>query len=274
MADVRALAEKAPIVFPGRVAKVSSFGVKPGHTIALDSIAKFEVDRLYRGKARTEASLYFVYGGLPAGINGHDCIDFKPDTYWLVFAVEKHGRLELFDDCEGALAISPLLGTDLKNADWLAQMEADFLAGLSGSSSAARVLSIQRLGGLKLPTSRSALHRVIETGDKDESKWAIFASLRTGDVTVLPRVKELLAVGDHDWPERAISLELQHVKDGTAAPDLIAILDSAPGDLTRTSVLIALGRNLKDPRAVLVSRLISPTPTAMRAMTHWTDSRT
>lgn len=250
MADVRALAEKAPIVFRGRVVKVSSFGVKPRHTIALDSIAKFEVDRSYRGKARTEASLYFVYGGLAAGINGHYCIDFQPDTYWLVFAVEKDGRLELFDDCEGALAISPLLGTDLKDADWLAQMEADFLAGLSDSSSAARVLSIQRLGGLKLPSSRSALHRVIETGDKNESKWAIYAALRTGDVTVLPRVKELLAVGDHDWPERAISLELQHVTDGTAAPDLITILDSAPGDLTRTSVLIALGENLRDPRTV------------------------
>src|SRR5260370_33897685 len=119
MADVRALAEKAQIVFRGHVAKVSSFGVKPRHTIALDSIAKFEVDRSYRGKAPTEASLYFVYGGLSAGINGHYCIDFQPDTYWLVFAVEKDGRLELFDDCEGALAISPLLGADLKDTDWL-----------------------------------------------------------------------------------------------------------------------------------------------------------
>jgi len=86
-------------------------------------------------------------------------------------------------------------------------MEADFLAGLGDSNSAARVLSIQRLGGLKLPSSRSALHRVIETGDKDESKWAIYAALRTGDVSVLPRVKELLALGDDEWPERAISLE-------------------------------------------------------------------
>jgi hypothetical protein len=260
MSDVRDLAEKAPIAFRGRVAKVSSFGVKPRHTIALDSIAKFEVDRSYRGKPRTEASLYFVYGGQPAGINGHYCVNFEPDTYWLVFAVEKDGRLELFDDCEGALAISPLLGTDLKDADWLEQMEADFLAGLSDSSSAARVLSLQRLGGLKLPSSRSALHRAIETGDKDESKWAIYAALRTGDVTVLPRVKELLAVGDHDWPERAISLELQHVTDSTAAPDLIAILDSAPSGLTRTSVLIALGENLKDPRAVpsLAAHLSDP----------------
>jgi HEAT repeat protein len=122
------------------------------------------------------------------------------------------------------------------------------------------VLSIQRLGGLKLPSSRSALHRVIATGDRDESKWAIYAALRTGDITVLPRVKELLAVGDHDWAERAVSLELQHVTDGTAAPDLIAILDSAPGDVTRTSVLIALGENLKDPRAVpsLAAHLSDP----------------
>jgi HEAT repeat protein len=43
---------------------------------------------------------------------------------------------------------------------------------------------------------------------------------------------------------------LQNVTDGTAVPDLIAILDSAPGDLTRTSVLVALGGKLKDPRAV------------------------
>lgn len=260
MADVRALAEKAPIVFRGRVAKVSPFGVNPPHTIALDSIADIEVDRLYRGKARTAASLYFAYRGLSTGINGHYCIDFQPDTYWLVFAVEKDGRLELIDDCEGALAISPLLGTDLKVADWPTQMEADFLAGLGDSSSAARVLSIQRLGGLKLPSSRSALHRVIETGGKDESKWAIYAALRTGDVSVLPRVKELLALGDDDWPERAISLELQHVTDGTAAPDLIAILDSAPGEITRTSVLIALGENLKDPRAVpsLAAHLSDP----------------
>lgn len=94
----------------------------------------------------------------------------------------------------------------------------------------------------------------IETGDKDESKWAIYAALRTGDVTVLPRVKELLAVGDYDWPERAISLELQHVTDDTAAPDLIAILDSAPGDLTRTSVLIALGENLTLNRSPSATR--------------------
>jgi hypothetical protein len=153
--DVRALADKAPIVFRGRVVKVSSSGENPPSV--LNSIATIEVDRLYRGKASAESSLPFVFYP-PSGSNGHYCVDFQPDTYWLVFAVEKDGRLELFDDCDGALAISPLLGPDLKDAGWLAQMEADFLAGLSDSSSAARVLSIQRLGGLKLPSSRGALH--------------------------------------------------------------------------------------------------------------------
>lgn len=260
MADVQVLAEKAPIVFRGRVVKVSSSGENPRHTIALNSIATIEVDRLYRGKARAESSLYFVYGGSPTGINGHYCIDFQPDTYWLVFAVEKDGRLELFDDCEGALAISPLLGPDLTDAGWLPQMEADFLAGLSDSNSAARVLSIQRLGGLKLPSSRGALHRVLENGNKDESKWAIYAALRTGDVTVLPNVKELLAVGDHDWPERAIAFELRNVSDTTAVPDLLAILDSAPGELTQSRVLIALAEKLKDQRTVptLAAHLSAP----------------
>ena len=176
MADVRALSEKAPIVFRGRVAKVSSPGEQPRHKYVMNSIATIEVDRLYRGKAHAETTLHFVYSGLPTGMDGHNCIDFQPDTYWLVFAIEKAGRLELFDDCEGALAISPLLGPQLKGAEWLAQMEADFLAGLGDSSSTARLLNIQRLGGLKLPSSRGALHRVIETGDRDESKWAIYGS--------------------------------------------------------------------------------------------------
>jgi hypothetical protein len=250
MADVRDLAEKAPIVFRGHVVRVSSAGEQPRDTYVQNSIATIEVDRLYRGKTDGETSLHFVYGGSPSGINGHDCIDFQPNTYWLVFAAEKSGRLELFDDCEGALAISPLLGPDLRGAGWLAQMEADFLAGLDDNDSAARTLSIQRLGGLKLPSSRSALHRVIDTGDKDESKWALYAALRTGDVSVLPRVKELLAVGDHGWPERAISLELENVADTAAVPDLIAILESAPGEVTRSRILIALGERLKDSRAV------------------------
>ena len=69
--------------------------------------------------------------------------------------------------------------------------------------------SIQRLGGLKLPSSRGALHIVIENGNDTESKWAVYAALRTGDVSVLPRVKQLLAVGDRQLPESAIASQLR-----------------------------------------------------------------
>jgi hypothetical protein len=248
MADVRQLAERAPLVFRGRVLTVTPtiINSEPGARVA--SIAKIQVDRWYRGKGTTEASLRFAYGGY--AIDGHDCIDFRPEEYWVVFAVERNGQLEMVDDCEGALTISPLLSPDLANAEWLAQMEADFLAGLNDDSSPARLASIQRLGGLKLPSSRDALHRVIEKGDEAESKWAVYAALRTGDATVLPRVKRLLANGDGALPESAIALELQKVTDPSAVLDLLGILESAPGQVTRTCVLIALGEKLRDPQAV------------------------
>jgi len=225
----------------------------------VESIAKIQVDRWYRGKGSTEALLRFAYSG-EIFANGHDCIDFRSDTYWIVFAVEKDGQLEMIDDCEGALTISALLGPDLANADWLTQMEADFVAGLNDHDPAARLASIQRLGGLKLPSSRDALRRVIETGDNAESKWAVYAALRTGDASALPRVKQLLAKGDSELPESPIALELKNVTDPSAVPDLIAILKNAPGDLTRTCILIALGEKLRDPRAVpsLAAHLSDP----------------
>ena len=74
--------------------------------------------------------------------------------------------------------------------------------------------------------------------------------LRTADVTVLPRVKQLLVNGDRGLPAGAIALQLRYVTDSSGVPDLLAILNSAPSDLTRSCVLIALGENLKDPRAV------------------------
>jgi HEAT repeat protein len=148
------------------------------------------------------------------------------------------------------MTISPRLGPNLKAADWLAQMEADFLAGLLDPDPEARLASIQRLGGLKLPSSRAALYAVIEEGRVAESKWAVYAALRTGDISVLPRVERLLAVGDHESPESAIALQLESISDPRAVPGLIAILESAPSEFTRNNILIALGEKLKDPRAV------------------------
>jgi hypothetical protein len=259
MADVRALAEKAPLVFRGHVLTVTPFTTHTEPGARDESVANIQVDRWYRGKGPTEALLRFAYSG-EIFANGHDCIDFRPDTYWVVFAAEKNGQLEMIDDCEGAFTISPLLGPGLGNEDWLAQMEADFIAGLNDHDSAARQASIQRLGGLKLSSSRDALRRVIEKGDDVESKWAVYAALRTGDVSVLPRVKQLLANGDRELPASAIALELKDVADPSAVPDLIDILKNSPSDLTRTCVLSALGQKLKDPRAVpiLAAHLSDP----------------
>ena len=248
MADVRELAGKAPLVFRGHVLAVIPLTFNADAGAGNRYIATIQVDRWYRGKGPTEETLQFAYGSFAS--DGHDCIDFRPETYWVVFAHEERGQLELIDDCEGALTISPLLGGDLGTADWLAQMEADFLAGLNDQNSAARLASIQRLGGLKLPSSRDALRRIIVNGGEAESKWAVYAALRTGDVTVLPRVKQLLANGDRELPEGAIALQLRYVTDSSAAPDLLAILNSAPSEITRACVLNALGENLKDPRAV------------------------
>lgn len=263
IADVRSLAERAPIVFRGHVLTVTPITAYAQAGARVESIARIQVDRWYRGNGSTETLLRFAYpGGFAA--NGHDCIDFRPETYWVVFAVDKDGQMEMIDDCEGALTISPLLGPKLAHEDWLAQMEIDFLAGLDDQDLEARLASIQRLGGLRLPSSRDALHRVIENGDEAESKWAVYAALCTGDVTVLPRVQKLLLTGDDQWPERAIALALQNVNDPSSVPDMIAILNSAPGELTRTCVLIALGEKLKDPRAVpsLAAHLSDPDPYA------------
>ena len=250
MADIRCWAEKAPLVFRARVLTVTPSSTNADPAARVPSIAQIQIDRWYRGTGPAQASLRFTYSPGNVGIMGHDCIDFRPETYWLVFAIGTDDQLEMIDDCEGALTISSRLGPDRPATDWPAQMEADFLAGLNDPDSAARLASIQRLGGLKLPSSRSALHRVIEQGTQAESDWAVYAALRTGDVSVLPRVKQLLANDDRELPQSAIALELQHVTDSAAVPDLIAILSSAPGELTRDCVLTALSENINDPRAV------------------------
>ena len=258
LADVRDLAEKSPLVFRGRVIAVWPATTNAEPRTNNQFIANIQVDRWYRGRASAPALLHFAYSGTDV-VNGHNCIDFRPETYWIVFA-KNEGQLEPIDDCEGALTVSPLLGPDLGSLDWHSQMEADFLAGLNDPDSESRLASIQRLGGLKLSSSREALHRVIQNGDDAGSKWAVYAALRTGDLTVLPLVRQILAKSDRELPEWAIAMELQSVTDPSAVPELIAILDSAPGDVTRARILIALGEKLRDPRAVpsLAAHLTDP----------------
>ena len=260
MVDVRAQAEKAPLVFRGRVLAV---GPDPdpvektidlwvdGKPVNTNFVAKFQVDRIYLGNLEGETLVHFSYAGGLGGL-GHDCIDFRPEQNWLVFAVEKNGLLELFDDCTGALGISSRLGLTVRPSDWLAQMEADFIAGLEDSDAESRIFSIQRLGGLKLASSRPVLHEVIERRKGIEAEWAIYAMLRTGDVSVLPMVNGLLASGDRKTPERAIAYELRNVNDPIAVPDLLEIFEKTPSDDVRFEALIALVDNLKDSRVVPV----------------------
>jgi HEAT repeats len=253
MADIQDLANRAPLVFRGHVvaATVISPNSDPHQGIVV-SVATIQVDRWYRGSGATQVSLRFAYP--PFWAQGHNCIDFQPGEFWLVFAktfaTEAPGPFEMIDDCEGALPVSPLRGPNLQNSDWPQQMEADFTAGLIDPDPVNRISSIHRLGGLKLPSSRNALHRMIENGDEFESKWAVYAALRTGDISVLPNVHRLLCHGDSDLPELAIAEELKQIADPDAVNDLIAILRDSAGELTRDRALIALGENLKDRRAV------------------------
>jgi HEAT repeats len=275
MVDIRKLTEQAPVVFRGKVVEVSYTGEDAPDSFERQGIATFEIDRVYRGDFGGGASLHFVYEGVFT--NGHNCIAFQTGGYWLVFAREKDGHLELVDDCIGALTVSSLLGPNLAGSGWIPQMEADFLAGLADEDPAARVISIQRLGSLGLKSSRDALHRVLKTGDTEESRWAIYAALRTGDISVLPKVEHLLRAGDRGAPERAMAVRLQDIDDPAAVPDLLAILSSASGDLTRKCVLTALGEKLRDPKAVpsLATHLSDPDPNArydaldgLRVITH------
>lgn len=89
MVNVRDLAERSPIVFRGRISTVVPIGANFNNSIARNADAAFHVDRWYRGKASANPSLNFRFD--PIFSNGHNCIDFQPNSYWIVFAVEKAG---------------------------------------------------------------------------------------------------------------------------------------------------------------------------------------
>jgi len=245
MVDVREQAQKSQFVFRGHVVDVQpELNSQP---YSSHFIAKIQIDRLYRGNLTGGAAIRF---SLDHGLSmGHDCFNFRPGELWLFFAVKGNGVLELFDDCSGALAISPRLGPKSKLPGWPAQMESDFLAGLEDPDLQSRIYSIQRLGGLQLPSSRPALHEVIGKRKGIEADWAIYATLRTGDFTVLPMVNTALASGDASL-RAAIDYELQKVSDPAAVPGLLDIAKSAPNEHSRIEAMVSLVYYLKDPRAV------------------------
>ena len=257
MVDVRDQAEKSQLVFRGQVVAVTPdtqnktiSSWRDGKPVNTNFVASIQIDRFYRGNPAGNAAIHFSFGGIE-GINGHDCFDFRPGQLWLFFAMERNGMTELLDDCTGALGISQRLGSKLSRPDWKAQMEADFIAGLEDTDQQSRVFSLQRLGGLHLASSRPALREALKEREGPEADWAVYALLRTGDYTALPKVNAALATGDPSLVS-VIDYELRNVKDPSAVPALLDIAKNAPNDYSRLEAMISLVWILRDPRVVPV----------------------
>jgi hypothetical protein len=231
--DLTGFVAKSPAIFRGVVREIS---IVPGSSLPLTAVAQLDVERWYRGGGAMDATVHYQAG---FRVPGHGCIDLIPGTRWLIFATEHNAHLEFVDDCYGAVSVSSLMAAPLQLPDMPAQMEADFTAGLSDSDHAGRLVSIQRLGGLKSPSSRPALHGVIERGDSTERQWAIYAALRSGDTTVLSAVLDLFILEDTEVPFFYLAWELANLRDSAAVPGLIE-LTSSPNSNARKYSLSAI----------------------------------
>jgi hypothetical protein len=249
--DVRNLAEHSPLVFRGEVGDLILARNEP---YMREGVAVISADRWYRGSHQSinSVKVHFVYSA-ESSFNGHDCIDFTIGSHWIVFAKPGHGEIfELSHDCQGALIVSSLLGPEVASG-FLSQIEADFEAGLNDSDSESRIASIQRLAGLGKISSAEALHRVIAVGTEEESKWAIFAALKTGDVSVLPLAVPILLNVHHEearqiqepkgfvytqaypypQPEGLMALAIKELRAPEAVSNLTKLANEASDDLVR-----------------------------------------
>ncbi len=224
-------------------------------------VARFQVDRWYRNENGASAVLQFEPYSSFAAEDGHACLDFRPGTPWIVFATEQNGKLELLNDCDGAAAISPLLGPALEGG-LMAQMVADFSAGLEDPEQTGRILSLQRLGGLRSASSRPVLHRIIDRETGIEAQWAVYAALRTGDSTVLPAVRDLLVSGSSGEVTAWAPVELCRLKDASAIAGLIEIANTAPQSAARECAISALSEKIHAVESVrtMAAHLTDPDP--------------
>jgi len=166
--DVRDLFASAPLVFHGRVLNVES---REHRSIEEDvkhfdwdarnnqaRIATFQVDRWYKGSSQlSTVKLQFDYGA--DAINGHDCIDLRQNTTWLVMARQRgDGVLEFSDDCEGGRPASSILSPYSSEAG-VRQLQRDLIAGLQDLS-----WPIVQLGGV-----RRSLAQVIAKAERNKA---------------------------------------------------------------------------------------------------------
>lgn len=256
--DVRDLFTSAEFVFHGRVVAIESDGKNRDF---YSGVAKLEVDRWYKGTPQRSGTvrLRFEYNRMFG--NGHLCIDPHRSVSWLIFAKQTQTGLFAFsDDCYGGLPVSSILAST-SHGTGIQQMQDDLIAGLKDGDPVVRVENIKRLGGLRLPSSHDALEDVIEHGSEAESKWAIYAALRAGDLSVLPKVQDIVVSlsGYRVDPDSSIALELAQLRDPRAVSTLVAVLQSASMDFARGSAVQAL-QAIKDPRSVpsLANHLSDP----------------
>ena len=251
--NIRGMAEESKFVFRGQVVGLELSKNEPGDRKGVAIIA---ADRWYKSTGRlSNSSRVRVQFAYTSWLQGHDCEDLVLESYWVVFGRQgDNGEIELVHDCYGALPVASLLSPQF-SGDLLSRLELDFRAGLEDSNPNSRLASIQRLAGLGLPASRDALHDVIKNGSEIESRWALFAALQTGDISVMPRTVPILLNLRHnepapyDQPQGLIALALEKLRSPEAVPELIEILNKAPDDLVRSCVSHAL-MEIKDPRAL------------------------
>jgi HEAT repeat protein len=168
--------------------------------------------------------------------------------------------------------MSPLLAPD-SGGTWFERLQRDLIAGLNDTNPSARLANIARLGALKMLSSAEPLRRFISKGTQLESSWALYAALRSGDLSVLSRVESVVigvseptnnsgapnpesrrdaAPANHPGVYGVpglIALELEHLRDPVAVPALVRILQSAKTDLVRNCASQAL-EEIQDPRSV------------------------
>jgi len=235
-----------------------------------EGFAILRVDRWYKGKVQGSAvRLRFTFSKI-GFLDGHDCVDLHRSDSWLIFAKQESGDIfDFYHDCEGGLPMSPTLAAKPHGA-WDQQLQQDVIAGLHDPDPAMRLANISRLGGLKLASSAAALQDFINTGSEEEKKWAIYAALRSGDLSVLPQVESIVinierrqlhgsmapvkldaaphpgsAYGD---PDADIAIELQRSRDRAVVPSLIRIMQSAKTEFVRYCAWSAL-EEISDPRS-------------------------
>jgi hypothetical protein len=257
MADEQWLAQKSIVIFRGKVLMVEPdphpvvrhWGTVGGVEQSYDFRARFRVDRVYRGKVGETMDVPFTTLGL---MRPPYCDTLETQRTFVVFLADlAAGGLTLTDDCWGALPVSARLGLVVAAADWSEQMEADFVAGLDDPDPDARIWSLQRLGGLKLASSRRAIHREIEQTSGEERKWAVYAALRTGDESVLPQVRDYLSASiERGGPEWEMAGELRDVANPDAIADLLKIAQGAISPMARDEALVAFLWHFNDPQTV------------------------